>query len=137
MSAPVLLVAGIVLLTVVGIAYGGSFLLRVVDGGFPVNDLQRSYFRAGHAHAGVLVILGLVVAILTDQPTVPGWGAPLGLLVLLAAVLMPAGFFLSVVGRDPAKPNGFRLLIGAGAASLVVGLVGAGIALILAGAGLG
>ncbi|MFB8764350.1 hypothetical protein [Nocardiopsis alba] len=137
MSAPVLLVAGIVLLTVVGIAYGGSFLLRVVNGGFPANDLQRSYFRAGHAHAGVLVILGLVVAILTDQPTVPGWGASLGLLVLLAAVLMPAGFFLSVVGRDPVKPNGLRLLIGAGAASLVIGLIGAGVALILAGLGPG
>ncbi len=137
MSAPVLLVAGIVLLTVVGIAYGGSFLLRVVNGGFPANDLQRSYFRAGHAHAGVLVILGLVVAILTDQPTVPGWGATLGLLVLLAAVLMPAGFFLSVVGRDPVKPNGLRLLIGAGAVSLVVGLIGSGVALILAGLGPG
>ncbi|MET9713203.1 hypothetical protein ACFW3Z_03200 [Nocardiopsis alba] len=137
MSAPVLLVAGIVLLTVVGIAYGGSFLLRVVNGGFPANDLQRSYFRAGHAHAGVLVILGLVVAILTDQPTVPGWGASLGLLVLLAAVLMPAGFFLSVVGRDPVRPNGLRLLIGAGAVSLVVGLIGSGVALILAGLGPG
>jgi hypothetical protein len=61
------IVAGVVLLTVIGIAYGGTFLLRVVQHGVPTNDLQKSFFRAGHAHAGVLVILGLVVLMLTQQ----------------------------------------------------------------------
>ena len=45
------IVAGVVLLTVIGIAYGGTFLLRVTRGGVPANDLQKSFFRAGHAHA--------------------------------------------------------------------------------------
>ncbi|WP_017582455.1 hypothetical protein [Nocardiopsis valliformis] len=133
MSAAALISSGVILLTVVGIAYGGTFLLRVVNGAFPANELQRSYFRAGHAHAGVLVILGLVVRLLLDQPTVPDWGRSLGDLVLVAAILMPAGFFLSVVGRDPQAPNRLKVLIYLGAASLVVGLVAAGVALIVGG----
>ena len=136
MSASTLISSGVVLLTVVGIAYGGTFLLRVVNGRFPANDLQKSYFRAGHAHAGVLVILGLVVRLLLDQPTVPDWGRSVGDLVLVAAILIPAGFFLSVVGRDPRAPNRLRYLLWAGAASLVVGLIGAGVALIVGGVAL-
>lgn len=136
MSASTLISSGGVLLTVVGIAYGGTFLLRVVSGRFPANDLQKSYFRAGHAHAGVLVILGLVVRLLLDQPTVPDWGRSVGDLVLAAAILIPAGFFLSVVGRDPRTPNRLRYLIWAGAVSLVVGLLGAGVALIVGGVAL-
>ena len=41
--------AGILLITIVGIAYGGTFMLRVVAGKVPVNDFQKTYFRAGHA----------------------------------------------------------------------------------------
>ncbi|MFE9243422.1 hypothetical protein [Nocardiopsis sp. NPDC006938] len=133
MSAATLITSGAVLLTVVGIAYGGTFLLRVVNGVVPANELQRTHFRAGHAHAGVLVILGLVVRLLLDQPTVPDWGRLLGDLVLLSAILMPAGFFLSVIGREPRSPNRFRVLIQCGAVSLVVGLVSAGAALIVGG----
>lgn len=123
---------GVVLLTVVAIAYGGTFLLRVLAGGVPTNDLQRAYFRAGHAHAGVLVILGLLVTLYVDLAAVPGLWRQLSGLVLVAAILMPAGFFLSVVGRDPARPNGLRALIWAGAACLVVGVTGGGVGLLLA-----
>lgn len=134
MTSASLITAGVVLLTVIGIAYGGTFLLRVVNGGVPTNELQRSYFRAGHAHAGMLVTLGLVVLLLLGQADVPGWSSTLGSGVLFAAILMPAGFFLSVVGRDPQRPNGLKALIWLGAASLVVGVGSAGVGLIIAGA---
>ena len=133
MSTSQTISAGVVLLTVIAIAYGGSFLLRVVNRTVPANDLQRSYFRAGHAHAGVLVILGLVVMLLMAEAGVTGLLATLSTGVLWAAILMPAGFFLSVVGRDPEKPNGLRYLIYAGGLVLVVGVGSAGIGLIAAG----
>jgi cytochrome b561 len=136
MTSSYLIGSGAILLTVVGIAYGGTFLLRVVDRRVPANELQRSYFRAGHAHAGVLVILGLVVRMLLQDDAVPGWSRAMGDLVLIAAVLMPAGFFLSVIGRDPAAPNRLKALIWLGAAALVLGLVAAGIGLIVGGASL-
>ncbi len=133
LSTSDLVTAGVVLLAVVTIAYGGTFVLKVVTGQQPTNGLQQSFFRAGHAHAGVLVILGLVVLILTSSPGVPGWANTLGDGVLFAAILMPAGFFLSVIGRDPQKPSRLIVLLWLGAASLTVGLVSAGIGLIIAG----
>ena len=55
-------------------------------------------FRAGHAHAGVLVILSLVCQLLADAASpAPDWAlwiARLG--TPIAAVLIPMGFFLSV-----------------------------------------
>ena len=133
MSGPDLVTTGVVLLAVIAIAWGGTFLLKVVGGTVATNELQQAYFRAGHAHAGVLVILGLVVKLLLVDVALPGWLAPLPDLVLYAAILMPAGFFLSVLGRDPARPNRLRYLIHAGGVALVVGLSGAGVGLIIAG----
>ena len=127
------IVAGVVLLTVIGIAYGGTFLLRVFGGRMPANDLQKSFFRAGHAHAGVLVILGLLVMLYTQLNQVGQPWATLSFGVLAAAILMPAGFFLSVTGSDPQRPNGFIGVLWAGAACLAVGLASAGIGLIAAG----
>ena len=133
LSTSDLVTAGVVLLAVVTIAYGGTFVLKVVTGKQPANGLQQSFFRAGHAHAGVLVILGLVVLILTSSPGVPGWASSLADGVLFAAILMPAGFFLSVIGRDPQKPSRLIVLLWLGAASLTVGLMATGIGLIIAG----
>jgi hypothetical protein len=127
------IVAGAVLLSVIGIAYGGTFVLRVTRGTVPANELQQRFYRAGHAHAGVLVILGLLVMLLTQLNDVAGLWQTLSSGVLYAAVLMPAGFFLSVLGRDPQRPSRLIALLWAGAALLVIGLGAAGIGLIEAG----
>ena len=126
--------AGVVLLAVVTIAYGGTFVLRVVRGDVPANDLQRSFYRAGHAHAGVLVVLGLLVLLLVDGQAVGQPWSGLSAGVLWSAVLVPAGFFLSVVGRDPQRPSRLLVLLWLGAAALTVGLVAAGLGLILGAA---
>ncbi|WP_372697601.1 hypothetical protein [Arthrobacter sp. JSM 101049] len=125
--------AGVVLLAVVAIAYGGTFVLRVVSGKQPANELQKSFFRAGHAHAGVLVVLGLVVLLLMDAAAVPALFCYAADGVLISAILMPAGFFLSVIGRNPQKPNGLIALLWAGGALLTVSLVVGGIGLLGAG----
>jgi hypothetical protein len=125
--------AGAVLLSMIGIAYGGTFLLRVTRGQVPANELQQRFFRAGHAHAGVLVILGLLVMLLTEQNDVGQPWRTLSSGVLVAAILMPAGFFLSVLGRDPQRPGRLIVLLWTGAAALVIGLAAAGLGLILAG----
>jgi hypothetical protein len=58
--------AGILLLTLVAVEFGGLVVLRVVRGRQPATPFQRSFARAGHAHAGVLVTLALVGQILAD-----------------------------------------------------------------------
>ena len=75
-------------------------LLLRFDAG-SIDQRPSSFSRAGHAHAGVLVILGLVIKILTSTDGVPALAQQLSDAVLYAAILMPAGFFLSVTGRDP------------------------------------
>lgn len=133
LSSPDLVTTGIVLLILVTVAYGGTFLLRVATGRHPTNELQRSFFRAGHAHAGVLIVLGLLVKVLVSSAGVPAWSRTGASGVLWAAVLMPAGFFLSVLGRDPQRPNRLVTLLWVGAAVLAAGLVSAGVGLVLAG----
>ena len=121
---------GIVLLTVTTIAAGGAFMLRVVQGAVPATPLQKAFFRAGHAHAGVLVILGTLVLLVVELAGVTGPAARLATGVLVAAILMPAGFFLSVSHRGAEKPNRLIALLWLGATSLIVGVVAGGVGLL-------
>ena len=50
----------------------------------------------------------------------------------LAAILMPAGFFLSAIGAQRSEPNRLIALIYIGAASLAVGVVTIGLGLLTA-----
>ena len=128
------LLIGVLLLALVTVESGGVFLTRVVRGSVPANALQTGFFRAGHAHAAVLLVLSIAILGVIDNadlPPVLDFLARDG--VPFAAILMPAGFFLSVLGRDPQKPNRFIVLLWIGAASLTVGLLSAGIGLVIAG----
>ncbi|MBJ8339779.1 MULTISPECIES: hypothetical protein [Antrihabitans] len=128
------IVLGVTVLTVVGIAFGGTFMLRVVTGAHGANELQKTFFRAGHAHAGVLVTLGLTIGVLTHAAGADNvWGAAGTIAVLTAAIFVPIGFFLSVLGHDPQKPGRMVAAIWIGAALLTVGLIISGVAVVVAG----
>lgn len=122
---------GVLLLTIVAIEYGGWFMLRVVQGHQPTTQFQQAFFRAGHAHAGVLVILALVGQILADATQMSGLLAFLARNgIWAAAILMPLGFFLSVAGKGITRPNRFIALLYMGVASLTLGVVSLGIGLL-------
>ncbi|MGJ7908305.1 hypothetical protein ACOQFL_17720 [Actinopolyspora sp. H202] len=126
-------IAGVVLLTIVTIEFGGWFVSRIVRGDVPMTDFQRAFARAMHGHAGMLVTLSLVCLILADAAAVDGafgWVARLG--VPVAAVLMPLGFYLSSAGRDVTRPNGMIAVVWLGAAILALGVVTLGIGLLIA-----
>jgi hypothetical protein len=116
--------AGIVLLTVVAIESGGAFMVGVVTRRVPATDFQRTFFRAGHAHAGVLVILGLVCVLLGEATDLTGFWRWLGQTgVLVAAVLMPMGFFFSAMGSRRETPSRWVALLPIGATALAAGVV--------------
>jgi hypothetical protein len=96
--------AGILLLTLVAVEYGGVVMLRMVRGRRPATPFQRSFARAGHAHAGVLVILALVGQILADSAALDGVDDFLGRTgIWLAAILFrPAS---SSLQPDPVGPS--------------------------------
>lgn len=127
------IIAGIVLLTIVTIEFGGVFLVRVASGKVPLTDFQKSFSRAGHAHAGVLVILSLVGLVLADATGLTGfWGWVARAAVPLAAILMSGGFFAAMAGKGRTEPNRAIVILFAGAASLAVGTLTLGIGLLSA-----
>jgi hypothetical protein len=131
LSPAALRLAGILMLAIVTIETGGMYLVKVVRGRAPATAFQTNFARAGHAHAGVLVILGLLTAVLTDATGLSGlaaWVARSGIPV--AAILMPAGFFFSSMGTDVHEPNRWIALVWLGAASLAAGAATLGIGLL-------
>jgi len=129
------LMSGILLVSVPTIQYGGYFLLRLFSGKMArmnPSPLQISFFRAGHAHAGVLAILSLICQMFVEHSAlapVLAWLVRIG--VPLAAILIPLGFFLSVA-FTPDRPNKWILSLYAGAIVMAISVVVLGVGLILA-----
>jgi hypothetical protein len=123
--------AGILLLTIVAVEYGGTFVLRIVRGRVEMTPFQQSFSRAGHAHAGVLVILALISQVLADAADMSGLQEALGRSgVPLAAILMPSGFFFSSIGKGRVEPNRFIALLWIGAAVLAAAVISLGVGLL-------
>jgi hypothetical protein len=127
------LVCGITLLTVPTIMYGGITLLGVLSrgtagwapGGLALDETQWALWRAGHAHAGVWVLLSLVMQILLDSARLSAfltWSARIAAPVAAAAI--SGGFF------GLAFFEGFKWLLYGGALLLLVALVLTGVGLL-------
>jgi hypothetical protein len=96
-------------------------------------EFQHSFARAGHAHAGVLLVLSLTALLYADAADLDGagsWIARSG--VPAAAILMPAGFFAASAGRGRTTPNRLVVLVLVGAAVLALGLGTLGVGLLVA-----
>jgi hypothetical protein len=131
MSAPSRRIAGLLLLALVTVESGGYFLTTVASGRQELTEFQVAFARAGHAHAGVLIVLGLVCLLLADAAGLyGGLGYVARLAIPAAAVLMSAGFFLSSAGEGLTEPNGLIVVLWLGAACLTAGVVGLGVALL-------
>ena len=126
-------VCGVTLLTVPTIMYGGLTLLGILTegaagtrpDGLVLSETQWALFRAGHAHAGVWVILSLLLQLLLDAAvlsTALKWTARIS--APLAAVAISGGFF--GVAFRPA----FRGLVYFGALSLAVAVLLTGVGLL-------
>jgi|1186.fasta_scaffold45582_3 hypothetical protein len=125
--------AGVLLLSLLAVEWGGAFLIRVAQGDVEATDLQRRLYRAGHAHAGVLVTLGLLTVLLTEATDLTGLLAQVARSgVPIAAILMSGGFFLAAAGRGRtrARPAGLALVT-VGALFLAVGAGTLGVALLI------
>jgi hypothetical protein len=128
------MMSGIILITVPTIQYGGYFLLTSLmnkSSGYMENPLRQNFFRAGHAHAGVIVILSLICQILADAAALPSallWVVRIG--VPLAAILISSGFFFSVLTPTATEVGGAVSLIYVGAAILAFAVVTLGLGLL-------
>ena len=134
MSHTARMMIGVILITAPSIQYGGYFLLTslVTPGSrYMENPLRQNFFRAGHAHAGVFVILSILCECVADAARLPlalEWFSRIG--VPLAAILVPAGFFFSMVSPAATRPNRAIGLIYIGALILAVSVVTLGVGLL-------
>lgn len=128
--------AGILLVVLPTVMYGGLTLLGALTGnvsGYNDNPIRHDLWRAGHAHAGVYLVLSLVMLRYVDEAVLsPFWkwlaraGAP------IAAILIPAAFFLSVASPSATQPNGLMNLAYIGALFLAAAVLSLGVGLIRA-----
>jgi hypothetical protein len=134
MTGDTRLMWGISLVTVPTIIYGGLTVLGVVsDGrmGMPapqdLTPLQTTFYRAGHAHAGVLLILSLLMQLALDETNLPpSWGWPLRIAAVASVLLVSGGFFAT------AHVAALRVILYAGALTLIAVTLIVGIGLIRA-----
>ncbi|HEX2621642.1 MAG TPA: hypothetical protein VHL11_15900 [Phototrophicaceae bacterium] len=125
---------GFILITVPTIQFGGYFLLTQLGRKDSVirSDLQGSYYRAGHAHAGVLVLLALFAQLAIDASSFEGgvqWAVRIGF--ALTPILISAGFF-GAAPRNGTQPTRLIWLIYSGAVILAVCVLGLGLNLVFA-----
>lgn len=133
MSDETRILAGVLLLSLVTVETGGLYLLKLWRSSEGVTDFQIGFARAGHAHAGVLLVLSLTALLYADAAGLSGpwnWLARTG--VPLAAILMPAGFFAASMGRGRTSPNRLIVVVLAGAVVLALGLGSLGVGLLVA-----
>jgi drug/metabolite transporter superfamily protein YnfA len=126
--------AGVLLVTVPTAMVGGLTLLNHIVGrtpGYLDNPLRQNLWRAGHAHAGVYLVLSLVLLRYVDEATLSStwkWVARLGTPV--AAILIPAALFLSVASPSSTEPNALLNLVYPGALSMGAAVLTLGVGLI-------
>ena len=128
--------AGVLLVAFPTVILGGVSLLSLLvdDPAYRDNQLRQDLWRAGHAHAGVLLVLALVALRYVDEATLgprARWFARHS--IPAAAILLPAAFFLSVTDARATAPNALISLAYVGAILLAAGLVTLGIGLLRLG----
>jgi hypothetical protein len=91
---PVKLFTVIVLVSLPTVMFGGYSLLRLTPQG-KLTPFQHQYFRAGHAHAGVLLVLALVsLTILAGTDLSTAWRWLVCLLLVVGILAQSGGMFV-------------------------------------------
>jgi hypothetical protein len=121
----------IVLLSLVTVEYGGWALLGFLTGHGTLGPFREQFFRAGHAHAGVLLVLSLAYFVYLGRAgysTGVQWLA--GALLLVGVLAQSGGFFVHLgLGQQGRSSPGTvltragALLIAAALIILAVGLI--------------
>ena len=133
MSAATRFMAGLILVILPTIAFGGYFLLSALidpHSGYLENPMRQDLFRAGHAHAGVITLLSLLAQLFVDATALGRlqWLVRIG--VPLAGILMSAGFFFSILPPSAARPGPMLALVYVGMALLIVSVLTLGVGLL-------
>lgn len=107
------------------VMFGGYSLLRLMsDNDEFFTPFRLSCFRAGHAHAGILLVLSLVYYVFMGQTGLQGalvWGACIVLMV--GTLTQSGGFFLHMIPGAPGRGSAGTVMTSVGAVLLVLPII--------------
>lgn len=105
----------------VGVMFGGYALLRMLSSGEGLTEHEEQFFRAGHAHAGVLNVIGILYGtylgrtLLSARNQIAAW-----LTYILGVALMSGGFFVHMAVGEPGEGSIGTTLTATGGVILAV-----------------
>lgn len=111
----------------IAVMFGGESLLRMLSTGEGMSEHEEQFFRAGHGHAGVLTIIGILYSsylartLLSARAQVISWGV-----YALGVGMIAGGMFLHAYIGEPGSSSAGTWLTAIG------GVVLAGAVLFLA-----
>ena len=106
------------------VMFGGFSLLQLLNRGDVLTPFQVAWFRAGHAHAGVLLLMSLLYYIYLDK-TALSIGSKHGLCAALAIgiLLQSGGFFVHMLVGQPNQASVGTAITVTGAVILAVAVI--------------
>ena len=129
---PTELLPAVALLLLIGVEFGGWSLLWFITSKREVMDERRiQFFRAGHAHGGVLTILSLVYFLFLDRTGFSeGWLWVLGIGLIVDALAQSGGFFVHLGKGAPDSSTTGTILTRTGAVVIAAALIALAIGLL-------
>jgi hypothetical protein len=111
------------------VMYGGYSLLGLI-GRDRLTPFQETYFRAGHAHAGVLLLMSLLYFLFLERTHLaPGLQLAGAIAVIVGVLAQSGGFFLHMGIGQPGRGSLGTTITSVGALTLVaaIGLLAYGL----------
>jgi hypothetical protein len=88
------------------VMYGGYALMQLFSKADALTEFRRTWFRAGHAHAGVLLVMSLVFYSYLEKTTLSLTVKHIACAIFVAGVLAQSGgFFIHMVRGRQDKPS--------------------------------
>ncbi len=123
--------AGGIWLILVTAMFGGVSLLRILIDGDMLGEWQVDQFRAGHAHAGVLLIMALAYVLFLERTVWSATRRKVALMAFMAGgIAQSGGFFLHMMVGEPESFSAGTALTLVGAVLLASAVISLGVSLL-------
>jgi hypothetical protein len=120
----------VAMVSLVTVEAGGWSLLSHLTGREGLSHAEEQFFRAGHAHAGVLLVLSLIYFIYLGRTALSaGVQWALGALLLLGVLAQAGGFFIHLLAGAERSPSIGTFVTRLGGVMLAVALLALAIGL--------
>jgi hypothetical protein len=105
--------AAIIWALLVTVMFGGYSLLMLLTGGGELSEFEEKFFRAGHAHAGVLTAIGILYSSALGRTLLPAGRQVIAWTVYVVGVLLQSGgmFVHMLVGEEGERSAGTWMTI--------------------------